>query len=217
MRRPTKGDNGKPERQYKIVTQYSMNPIEEIGLLKMDFLGLRNLDVIEDAVDDHPPLARGRGRDGVDPARRREDLRDARRAATRSASSSSSPRACARRSSRSDRPSSTTSSRSAPSTGPGRCASSPTTRAASATRRRSPTGSAPAPDHRGDLRLLRLPGAADGDLQADRRVHAVRGGRPAQGGGQEEARPDGDDGEHVHRRAARPRAPRRRWPRTCGR
>jgi DNA polymerase III subunit alpha len=43
--------NGKAERQYKIVTQYSMGPIEEIGLLKMDFLGLRNLDVIEDAID----------------------------------------------------------------------------------------------------------------------------------------------------------------------
>ncbi len=42
---------GKTERQYKIVTQYSMGPIEEIGLLKMDFLGLRNLDVIEDAVE----------------------------------------------------------------------------------------------------------------------------------------------------------------------
>src|SRR3954463_15433638 len=40
---------GKPERAYKTVTQYSMGPIEEIGLLKMDFLGLRNLDVIEDA------------------------------------------------------------------------------------------------------------------------------------------------------------------------
>ena len=45
-----KGENGKPARSYKIVTQYSMGPIEEIGLLKMDFLGLRNLDVIEDAV-----------------------------------------------------------------------------------------------------------------------------------------------------------------------
>jgi DNA polymerase III subunit alpha len=43
--------SGKPERQYKIVTQYSMGPIEEMGLLKMDFLGLRNLDVIEDAID----------------------------------------------------------------------------------------------------------------------------------------------------------------------
>ncbi|MEX2448779.1 MAG: DNA polymerase III subunit alpha [Solirubrobacterales bacterium] len=43
--------SGKAERQYKVVTQYSMGPIEEIGLLKMDFLGLRNLDVIEDAVE----------------------------------------------------------------------------------------------------------------------------------------------------------------------
>src|SRR4029079_19464584 len=45
------GNGAKAERQYKIVTQYSMGPIEEIGLLKMDFLGLRNLDVIEDAID----------------------------------------------------------------------------------------------------------------------------------------------------------------------
>jgi len=43
------GENG--ERAYRTVTQYSMKPIEEIGLLKMDFLGLRNLDVIEDALD----------------------------------------------------------------------------------------------------------------------------------------------------------------------
>jgi DNA polymerase III subunit alpha len=48
---PNGSGSGKPERQYKIVTQYSMGPIEEIGLLKMDFLGLRNLDVIEDAID----------------------------------------------------------------------------------------------------------------------------------------------------------------------
>src|ERR671938_523821 len=33
------------------VTQYPMKPIEDIGLLKMDFLGLRNLDVIESALD----------------------------------------------------------------------------------------------------------------------------------------------------------------------
>ena len=35
-----------------IATQYSMNTLEELGLLKMDFLGLRNLTVIEDAVQD---------------------------------------------------------------------------------------------------------------------------------------------------------------------
>jgi DNA polymerase III subunit alpha len=39
------------ERSYRTVTQYPMKPIEEIGLLKMDFLGLRNLDVIEAALD----------------------------------------------------------------------------------------------------------------------------------------------------------------------
>jgi DNA polymerase III subunit alpha len=52
------GNGSKPERRYKIVTQYSMGPIEEIGLLKMDFLGLRNLDVIEDAIE---IIARSRG------------------------------------------------------------------------------------------------------------------------------------------------------------
>jgi DNA polymerase III subunit alpha len=34
-----------------IVTQYEMHGVEELGLLKMDFLGLRNLDVIELTLD----------------------------------------------------------------------------------------------------------------------------------------------------------------------
>ncbi|MGA9857828.1 MAG: DNA polymerase III subunit alpha [Solirubrobacteraceae bacterium] len=42
-------ENG--ERVFRIVTQFSMKPVEQLGLLKMDFLGLRNLDVIEDALD----------------------------------------------------------------------------------------------------------------------------------------------------------------------
>ncbi len=42
-------ENG--EKVFRTVTQFSMKPIETIGLLKMDFLGLRNLDVIEDALD----------------------------------------------------------------------------------------------------------------------------------------------------------------------
>ncbi len=33
-----------------VVTQYTMTSLEELGLLKMDFLGLRNLTVIDDAV-----------------------------------------------------------------------------------------------------------------------------------------------------------------------
>ena len=41
-----------------IVTQYTMTTIEELGLLKMDFLGLRNLTVIKDAqlqIQKHTP------------------------------------------------------------------------------------------------------------------------------------------------------------------
>jgi DNA polymerase-3 subunit alpha len=42
-------ENG--DKIYRTVTQFSMKPVEAMGLLKMDFLGLRNLDVIEDALD----------------------------------------------------------------------------------------------------------------------------------------------------------------------
>jgi DNA polymerase III subunit alpha len=45
------GTDEQGERVWRTVTQFSMKPIEDIGLLKMDFLGLRNLDVIEDALD----------------------------------------------------------------------------------------------------------------------------------------------------------------------
>ena len=35
-----------------IVTEYTMTTLEELGLLKMDFLGLRNITVIDDAMHD---------------------------------------------------------------------------------------------------------------------------------------------------------------------
>ena len=35
-----------------IVTEYTMTTLEELGLLKMDFLGLRNITVIDDAIHD---------------------------------------------------------------------------------------------------------------------------------------------------------------------
>ncbi len=41
----TRGNEG------EVVTQYDMSAITEVGLLKMDFLGLKNLTVIQDAVD----------------------------------------------------------------------------------------------------------------------------------------------------------------------
>ena len=45
-----KPDGSDPE-DAPIVTQYEMHAVEELGLLKMDFLGLRNLSVIERALD----------------------------------------------------------------------------------------------------------------------------------------------------------------------
>jgi DNA polymerase III subunit alpha len=54
-------DNG------EVVTQYEMGPTEDIGLLKMDFLGLRNLTVISDA-ERHVKANRGVDLDLDDPA-----------------------------------------------------------------------------------------------------------------------------------------------------
>ncbi len=45
-----KPESGKPIEEAPVVTQYEMNGVEELGLLKMDFLGLRNLDVIDDTL-----------------------------------------------------------------------------------------------------------------------------------------------------------------------
>jgi DNA polymerase III alpha subunit len=46
-----KPEAGKPVEEAPIVTQYEMHGVEELGLLKMDFLGLRNLSVIERTLD----------------------------------------------------------------------------------------------------------------------------------------------------------------------
>ncbi len=43
--------DGSNRESAPIVTQYEMNAVEELGLLKMDLLGLRNLDVITDALE----------------------------------------------------------------------------------------------------------------------------------------------------------------------
>ena len=43
-----KPESGQAPEDAPVVTQYEMHGVEELGLLKMDFLGLRNLDVITD-------------------------------------------------------------------------------------------------------------------------------------------------------------------------
>ncbi|MCL5782188.1 MAG: DNA polymerase III subunit alpha [Patescibacteria group bacterium] len=40
-----------PKGEGKVITQYDMYSIEEAGLLKFDFLGLKNLTIISDAID----------------------------------------------------------------------------------------------------------------------------------------------------------------------
>ena len=121
-RRPgtaTAARTGKPERSYKIVTQYSMGPIEEIGLLKMDFLGLAEPGRDRGRGRDHRALPRGRDRHRGDPARRREDLRDALARRLGRGLPARVGRHARRARAGCDRPSSTTSSRSSRSTGPG--------------------------------------------------------------------------------------------------
>ena len=45
-----KPEPGMPREDSPVVTQYEMHGVEELGLLKMDFLGLRNLDVMDVAL-----------------------------------------------------------------------------------------------------------------------------------------------------------------------
>lgn len=39
-----------PSADKSVVSQYSLHPVEDLGLLKMDFLGLKNLTIIESAI-----------------------------------------------------------------------------------------------------------------------------------------------------------------------
>ena len=184
-------ENG--ERAFRTVTQFSMKPIEEIGLLKMDFLGLRNLDVIEDALD---IIERSSGAaPGHDDAaaRRPEDLRDARarrldrrlpvRVRGHARGAQEGPPGRVQRPRRAQR-----------ALPPGRDGPDPGVREGQA----QPRGDllprrAPAPDPRVLQGRDPLPGAGDADLQGARRLLGRQGRRPAQGDRQEE--------------------PRRRWPR----
>ena len=125
-------------------------------------------------------------------ARRRADLRDAARAATRWASSSSSRAACARRCARCARRSSTTSSRSSRCTGPARWRTSRCTRGArTAHEPVTYTDTALEPILGAHAGRVHLPGAGDADRQGPGRLLARPGRRPAQGHRQEERRADG--------------------------
>jgi DNA polymerase-3 subunit alpha len=47
---PTKGAGAQADGEDSLITQYEMNALEKVGMLKMDMLGLKTLTVIHDAV-----------------------------------------------------------------------------------------------------------------------------------------------------------------------
>ena len=170
----------------ELVTQFDMNDVAKLGLLKMDFLGLRNLDVIEAALDDHRGDPRRLHRDRPAAAGRREDLQDARPRRLHRRVPVREPRhegGAAR-----DRPYGVRGPhrhrRALPA---GADAVHPDVRAQQegpGLGRLRPRGPAPHPG--ADPRRDHLPGAVHGHRPPGRRVQPGAGGRPAQGHQQEE-------------------------------
>ena len=200
-------ENG--DKIYRTVTQFSMKPVESMGLLKMDFLGLRNLDVIEDALDiierstgtrpdmttlplddekTYEMLARGEsiGVFQFESEGLREALKRVRPTEFDDlvALGGAVP--------------------------PGSDGLDPHLRARQARPRddRLPRR-APAPDPRVDQGRDHLPGAGDDHLPGARRLQWRQGRRPAQGDRQEEPRGHGQAPARVRRPAAAPPAPAR--------
>ncbi len=197
----------------EIVTQIGMCDVVELGLLKMDFLGLRNLDVIDAAVEliggglDIETLPLDDALTYRDARRRRLGRRlpvrvvgDARRAAPGEADRVRGP----------DRP------RRALPAGPD--AVHPGVREAQErpgaghVHRRAAQG-----DHRRLVRDLHLPGAVHADRQGDRRLLAGRGGDAAQGDRQEDPRADGVAQGQVPRGRGRRPGRRPAWRSSSGR
>ena len=193
----------------EVVTQLGMWDVVDLGLLKIDFLGLRNLDVIDEAIrlvggidveelplDDprtYAMLAKG-------DADRRLPVRVVGHARGAQAGEADGVR------------------------GPDRARRALPTRADGlhpglrAPQERPGDGQlhrpAPRGDHRRDLRHLHLPGAVHADREAARRLHTRRGGDAPQGDRQEDPRADGvPQGQvprglrgHRHRAGSRPAA-----------
>ncbi len=202
----------------KIVTQWDMKVVERLGLLKMDFLGLRTLTVIDDTLK---ILQLSRASSSTSTRCRSTIPRPSASSATAAptASSSSSRRGMTRPAA--PRP-------ALALRGPrGVQRPLPAGRALGRHGRRVHPAQAgqeeralhPARDQAdpgGDLRRHRLPGAGDADRRRRRRLHHGRGRRAAQGDGQEERRGDGQAEGEVRRRRREARRGRGARPRSCG-
>ena len=197
----------------EVVTQFPMGDVEALGLLKMDFLGLRNLDVIDKAVElidgdlDMRTLP-------LDDPKTYEMLRAGESTGVFQFESSGMREAL-----RQVKPT-----------------EFEDLIALVALYRPGPMGYIPVyakrkaggeqvtflderleADHRADVRHLHLPGAVHGDRQAARRLLARRGGRSPQGDRQEDPQADGVPQGQVPRGLRGERASRRRWRPSSGR
>ena len=186
-----------------MITQFDYPTCEALGLIKMDFLGLRNLTVLDDAVKQHRGQPRRDGRPRGARAHRRGDVRAAparrhprRLPARRRPDARAAALDAARHASR-------TSPRSARSTGPGPMGADSHNKYARRKTGREPVEpihpelAEPLADDPGrDLRPDRLPGAGHGDRPEARGLHARPGRHPAPRDGQEE---EGGAGQAVRR------------------
>ena len=189
----------KDPKRPELITGLAMGPIEKLGLLKMDFLGLRTLTVIGNAVK-LIKQAQGIALDARPVPPRRcahvpaphggQDLRRLPARVGGHAGCAPAPQAPAHRGHhRHGRP------LPAGADGPHRGVRQSKARAL-AHRVRAPADGATPP---GDLRDHGLPGAGHAPGRRSRGTHAGRGGYPAQGHGQEGPRAHGPAAREVHR------------------
>ena len=199
------GGGREASRTRPIVTQYEMHGVEDLGLLKMDFLGLRNLDVLEITLD---LIERAHRRTvPTSTASRSTTPRPSTcsAAATPSACSSSKAGRCARCCARcAHRVRGRRRARRAVPPGPDGPELAQRVRRP---QERAQAGHLPARRPRGDarahLRADDLPGAADARRAAARRLLARGGRQPPQGDGQEDPRADRQGAHEVRRRLRR--------------
>ena len=189
-----------------IVTQYEMHGVEELGLLKMDFLGLRNLDVLEITLElveratgarpdiDNVPLDDPKTFDMLRRGDTRRRVPAGRRAGPRAAALVVADRVRGRRRARRALP--------ARPDGP------ELAQRVRGPQERAQAGPLPAPRPRGhprpDLRADDLPGAADARRAAAGRLLARGGRQPPQGDRQEDPRADREGADEVRRGLRRP-------------
>ena len=212
-----KPEPGTPIEDAPMVTQYEMHGVEDLGLLKMDFLGLRNLDVMEIALDLIERSTGDAARHRQPAARRPEDLRAVAARPTRSACSSSraAPMRALLRSLAPDARSKTSSAvhRAVPAGPDGAELAQRVRRPQERPQADHVRPPRPRGDPRPDLRADDLPRAADARVAEARRLLARRGRQPAQGDRQEDPRADREGAREVRRGLRRATATPRSSPR----